>query len=424
VYVRALIRQQAAFAWDEIHFLELNFADESFTRWAGGEPLEEGAFKAAKKGFSFPNWGALLDGPNAIGVARGGRALFYDGRGEYGTYLHAHGDAAWQGWKEGERRVAAWLWMGSDEKPPAAVPAAARALPDGVRAVLTTPAVRERIEAERTAAGAGADTTPAGRRRLWRAALAERLEAQGRLEEVAPWLDGKEPASWTTLAAGDLALVLERSADGLACQSLYDLKTGRELLSARPEPLFVLTLRHAPSGRELRADARSGWGAVEVEAKGAGAEIRWSRPADAALTGVTVVAAATLDPARHAIGWTFRVENAGKECGVWRAGFPRVALGAFGDDVAVFFPRGPGEVKRGLHKQGFRYGGTYPDGWTAMQFMAAYDEQAGTGLYVGMHDGEAHTKEILVEGRRRSTTCCSPSTIRRRTWGRRAWGSG
>jgi hypothetical protein len=405
VLVRAAIRQQEDFAWDEIHFLELNFPDAAFPRWAGGDPPAEGAFAATKKGFSHPAWGALLDGPNAIGVVRGGQALFYDGRGEYGTYLHAHGDAAWQGWKDRERSVSAWLWMGSDEKPADAVPAAARALPDSTRAVLTTAAVQERIAA--AGAAAAKDAGSGAARKRWRVAMAERLASQGRSWEIGPWLDGRDltswttvspsahpqTTSWTTLSAGDLVLVLEWCDGRLDVESLYDMKAGRELLPEIPEPLFVLTFR-SHSGRELQMTSRSYWDDVRVEPRAGSLTIRWLEPG-----GTCVVAVATADPARHAIAWTFRVENTGKEWSVWRASFPRVAVGAFGDDVTTFFPRGPGEVKKSLHATSFRYGGTYPDGWTSMQYVAAYDEKAGTGLYVGMHDPEAHTKDLLVEGR-------------------------
>ncbi len=390
VLVRAEIRQIAPFAWDEIHFLELNFPDASFSRWAGGDPPSEGAFAAEKKSFSFPSWGAVLDGSNAVAVVRGGRVLFYDGRGEYGTYLHAHGDAAWQGWKDLRRRVSAWLWVGSDDAPVAASAAASRALPDGARAVLTTPEARARIDA----AWRDGDC-----RQRWRAAAAERLEAQGRFGEIAPWLEGKSPGSWTVLDASDLALILERSSGGLAVRSLYDMKAGRELLSACAEPLFTLTLRHAPSGREAKLDSSSGWDLVEIRPDGGPAAwtLRWSRPAGH--EGVRVTVGAVEDPAGHSVSWTFRVEGVGGEWGVWRAAFPRLAVDAFGSDVAVFFPRGPGEVQRGLAGRAFRYAGTYPDGWTGMPFMAAYDEKAETGLYVAVHDGEAHTKDILLESR-------------------------
>ncbi len=49
VLVRAAMRQKEPFAWPELHFLELDYPQESFPRWVGGEPLEQGLFTASKK---------------------------------------------------------------------------------------------------------------------------------------------------------------------------------------------------------------------------------------------------------------------------------------------------------------------------------------------------------------------------------------
>jgi len=69
-FVRATVTQQADFAWRELHFLELNYPDRSFGSWAGGEPLQTGTFAAKKKGFGFPDWGLIREGPNAIAMLR------------------------------------------------------------------------------------------------------------------------------------------------------------------------------------------------------------------------------------------------------------------------------------------------------------------------------------------------------------------
>jgi len=78
--------------------------------------------------------------------------------------------------------------------------------------------------------------------------------------------------------------------------------------------------------------------------------------------------------------------------------FPQVALASLGTNAAVLFPRGPGEVQRGVWDRPFNYQGDYPGGWCSMQFMAAYREGAKpTGLYVAMHDPWGSTKEIAVK---------------------------
>jgi len=81
---------------------ELNYPDESFGAWAGGEPPQTGTFTGTKEGFSFNDWAMLRDGRNAIAMLRAGRMLFHDGRGGYGTYLHARSTKAWGGWKDAD----------------------------------------------------------------------------------------------------------------------------------------------------------------------------------------------------------------------------------------------------------------------------------------------------------------------------------
>ncbi len=80
-------------------------------------------------------------------------------------------------------------------------------------------------------------------------------------------------------------------------------------------------------------------------------------------------------------------------------GFPQIAITELGPDAKVFFPRAPGEVQKGLWQREFHHQGLYPEPWTTMQFMAAYDEQSKTGLYVAMHDPNAGAKDISVASR-------------------------
>jgi hypothetical protein len=77
--------------------------------------------------------------------------------------------------------------------------------------------------------------------------------------------------------------------------------------------------------------------------------------------------------------------------------FPGVAVADLGPKGCVLYPQGSGIVEREPWKHGFRYTGTYPSGWTTLQYLAAYDEDARTGLYLGVHDPWGSTKDLLVE---------------------------
>ncbi|MDW8029091.1 MAG: hypothetical protein RMK94_11935, partial [Armatimonadota bacterium] len=215
IFVTTKVRQRKPFVWNELHFLELNFPDESFGEWAGGEPTRKGKFEASQKSFGFSDWGAIIDGRNCIAVLRSGQALFHDGRGGYGTYLHAHGDSAWQEWQSTERNFSAWLLVGSFDDPIAIVRSMLHQLPTDAKVVVTLPEVRSAIAKAK------------GKLPAWHLALAEKLEGQGRFEEALQFAKGKVPVNWLLLTAGNLDITFERTLDGIRLQSLFDLASVR-----------------------------------------------------------------------------------------------------------------------------------------------------------------------------------------------------
>ena len=394
VFVRAEVGQKTAMAWNELHFLELNFPDKSFPNWAGGEPLKKGGFSGSQKSVGFGGWGMLLDGRNGIAALRGGKVLLYDGRGGYGTYLHAHAWRAWAGWRDKEATFAGWLWIGTDGDSVARVREAAGRLPTSAHLIATRPKLRDAIEAARKA-------DDRDRIYLYNVAMAEKLEAEGKLDLAEQALAGRVPDKWATVIAGDLALTLAPVKDGLRCGGLFDLARGVELLSAAQPPLFTCTLRHSRSRKEIRLRADTGWGEVDVRKDKTALTIRWARPAEPAeLSALRVTAVATPDAAKGRISWTLRVDIGGDTpWSVWRVRFPQISLGPFARRVRAFFPRGSGQVAKDVGGRPWRLRGTYPSGWTPMQFLAAYDAQGATGLYVAVHDGRAHVKDILAETR-------------------------
>jgi hypothetical protein len=394
--VRATITQKETFSWPEIHFLELNYPREAMPQWAGGEPMERGRFTASNTSFGFSQWGAILDGPRAIGMLQCGRALFYDGGP--GTYLHAHGDAAWQPWDQMRREFSAWLWIGMDPQPAEAIRAAAASLPTATQATVTVRTVRQRIEQARSELAA----RPLAEQRAgwWRIAGAEQLEAQGRFEEALQAASGKRPDGWTVLSAGDLGIILRRAEGGVRLASLYDCSSRRELLAPRVLPLFDLTFRHLTSKAMLQLKADAGWTQCEVATPDPvkGAEIRWQRPAEKRLGGLRVVASVLPEPG-GALHWRLKVECVPAEWSVWQVRFPQLAVADLGPQAKVLLPRGAGELQQDPWQRSFEYRGTYPSGWTSMQLLAAYDAGGKAGLYVAMHDPLGSTKDIVVESR-------------------------
>jgi hypothetical protein len=94
--------------------------------------------------------------------------------------------------------------------------------------------------------------------------------------------------------------------------------------------------------------------------------------------------------------WTIRVDNASDDWTVWRVTFPQLALADLGEGSQAFFPRGAGEVQHDLWQRSFQYTGTYPSGWTSMQFFAVNDKKQSSGIYLATHDPLGSTKEIRL----------------------------
>lgn len=385
IFVTAKAHQREPLAWNELHFLELNFPDESFREWVGGEPLLQGKFEASQKSFGFNDWGALIDGRNVIAVLNSGQALFHDGRSGYGTYLHAHGDAAWQGWRGTERVFSAWLLVGSFDEPIVTIRSMLNQLSTDAQVIVTLPEVRNAIV----------------KAKGWHRALAEKLEAQGRFKEALQFARGKVPVNWLLKTAGDLGIALQHIGNGIRLESLFDRKSNRELSAAQSLPLFTITLRHVPGKREMQLTAESGWKQVEMKGTGNGVALHWRRPKEPSLASIEVILHATVIETASAFHWSLDIGHLPPDWSLLRVSFPQIAIADLGENAEVFFPRGPGEVQRNLWKRAFTFRSLYPNGWCTMQFLAAYDGtgnvRRGTGIYVDVHDPYGSAKEIVVK---------------------------
>ena len=177
--------------------------------------------------------------------------------------------------------------------------------------------------------------------------------------------------------------------------SLFDLAKHRQLLTAKPTPLFTVTMRQMESKEEVSLRADAGW--EQVQAKAATpVELRWQTPKDKRLGGLRVTVLGSLDEAAGAMRWKLTIDQVPKPWCVRRVMFPQLALDAANPQFELFYPKGPGQVKRAPWPPQFQYGGMYPQGWITMQFMAAYNQQQGTGLYYAMHDPLGSIKDFHV----------------------------
>lgn len=395
VFVTAEVTQAQAFKWNELHFLELNFPGKDFKEWAGGEPLNKGTFQANGKSHRVTSWGALVDGPNAISMFDCGSVIFHDGRGGYGTYIHAHGDRAWKPWSDTKAQFSAWLWIGSSNDAVENIKALVKQPPAAANIIVTTTDVRTAIEA-----------TEEQPEKKWRSAMAQQLEAAGRLEQAIDAAQGRFLPNWILVDAGDLKLVLEKAEQGIRLLSLLDTRIGQELLAPGAPPLFSVILRDTQTKELLTMTADSSWRQVDIFQSNTirGHNINFLAPADARLKGIRAALKLSTDKRQNAVDWDLQVANENSRWALWKVVFPQVSVGHLGEDSKTFLPHTAGIELPDMWSTAQKKGGTYPSGWTCMQYMAAYNPVVQTGLYIGMHDPVGSTKDIFAEGQPKGRT--------------------
>ncbi len=397
VFVTATISQDEAFAWNEAHFLELNFPGDDFTRWAGGSPWQTGDLLGNSSSHRLSDWAAVMSEHDAIAMFGCGRVLVHDGRGQYGTYLHAAGDRSWENWQDTHHKFSGWLWLGDAAQISDAIEFWRQQMPRMTQGSLTDSQTHEAIANARHEAS----QLPQGEHPVyaWRAAMARRLEAEGRPEQAMKTLGGQVPDSLTAIWAADIWFTVRDRADGIETVSLLDAARQHEHLTRKQPPLFEIILRNTDTGTDVTLFADRGWQATSASKSGWGpGYLTWSKPANELIGDLTVEAQAWPDQ-HNTLRWRFTVSKPEPPWSVWQVRFPQLELAPPGKQSALFFPRGPGEVTTTAWSSAFSFGGTYPSGWLSMQFLASYDPESRHGLYWGLHDPLGSTKDISAKSR-------------------------
>ena len=207
-------------------------------------------------------------------------------------------------------------------------------------------------------------------------------------------------ADQTLVQAGSMKLVLEKVQEGMRVLSLFDNNTSQELLSPNTSSLFSLELHHVKTKELVTIAADAGWREVEVSNVDTTGQrvLSFKEPADDRLKGIGVEVRLLTDNAESALIWDLQVTNNSEQWALWHIIFPQVSVKYLGEGSSVFLPHTAGIERSDLWDNSERKGGTYPSGWTCMQYMAAYDATGKTGLYVGMHDPFGSTKDIFAQG--------------------------
>jgi hypothetical protein len=203
-----------------------------------------------------------------------------------------------------------------------------------------------------------------------------------------------------TVEAGELRIVLEKAPQGLRVLSLTDTAKDENLLASDPLPLFSATVRDTKTKEVRTITADTGWQQVHVSHEEATGKYKltFAAPVDERLKGIRVEATVTPEKTENAMTWDLQIINESPQWSLWHVVFPQIAVKDLGEGGRVFVPVTAGVELANLWSKADKKGGTYPSGWTCMQYLAAYNKTTRTGLYVGVHDPFGSTKDIRAEG--------------------------
>jgi len=398
--VQATVTQEKPFAWDELHFIEINYPDTSFTSWMTKDSPAGGSLAADRSSKVSSGWAALTDGASVLGLIAPDALRIYDGRGEYGTYLHG----PWVSWATERTSFQAYVYADATGGKADALAAIA----DGVGSA-RPPRVSTSLIDELTG-----KVSAAGAQGRWAAAVASGSARTGvglgdavvRLRAAANAVrEGQDPVEASAsagervraLGGGRIRAAVRQIPGGAVLASLWDAKVGRELLSG-PGALFRAEFRDAEK-RAISVDSSSGFGSASVDAEGDTLRVQFGDAKDARLAGThaTVVMLGDGDALRSALSI-----DAGEAVSLMSAtpltlDLAPLSEGSAGETPAprddyLVSPVVSGQLVRDPIGKGTSTSGQYPSGWTPVQMGAYYDARGG--LYFACEDPNASTKDI------------------------------
>ncbi|NLC58628.1 MAG: hypothetical protein GX774_17485 [Armatimonadetes bacterium] len=344
VEVTARIERDDDFAWSELHFLQISRKDNAFPKWAGGDPIQQGTFVDARKGYDLPRWAMMANDQDAVGLAPEWSVSLYDGIGDYYNYIQR----VLGPFTERAIDLRANLYLG----PARPAERIGQALTDAPKV-----AVRE--------GGAGPDV----------------------VERNVP-----RPAA-RRLENGTVSFGFAAAAEGMGLVSLFSQRTGHEFLTGPSEkPLLWRLVLRGPDATDIRLDNTTPARCSLTERATQDAKVAELTWAGIALEGepdaLTVRVRVELPLQGGTALWSIDVDNRSRRYGLWEVYFPLfLGLSEAGvPDVAV--PRSNwGCLYRGLRST---TSGFYPSCDWPMQFLLLNEQQHG--LYLAAHDPGASTK--------------------------------
>ncbi len=230
-----------------------------------------------------------------------------------------------------------------------------------------------------------------------------------------PWFERKQWEGLRMLDNGKVGLAFECTGHGIALQSFFDLESETEFLSETATPFWSVSLAAGEEKRELTSS--EGFTHFEAHAAPAldsqlelGVQTKWLTAQGEGLEKLCIEC--MLAFVGNSITASLTVDNPSSTWSVRSITFPRFALRQIGDseqDDFLVVPHGSGDLRRSPIKTKATFSGRYPSGWCSMQLFSHYDTTSG--LYLGIHDPYASTKELAVKAPNDSSleiTCTWP----------------
>jgi len=417
--VEADVTQNFAHQWRSLHFIEMQIGAAGFTHVVTDK--FSGALKQAGKFSEGSEWAAVYNEKLLLATcASQGPGVWDGGGGHYGAYLRA-GTAPMTTlrypWKAAivfapgrkaleDKTVQRWSAILAD---PPAVSVSFDKL--GLRVAQAAQAVRERETSVENLTGSAWATTHVAvtlarqqadiaRERLRAGAFRESLdairscretldiEAQDADVEIRGAVQAGVVMGHPFLANGHAAFLWSKGADGSGLMSIFDRKSGREILKARPSEatLWEIAVKQARGGKTYtNVGARCTVTREATDEEGR-LEFRWSGDVDVELSAHLAAGDALL---RCRLSADTESDTAGLVTVTFPliAGVAPLTEGARGDSILETW--GLGWQKPSPLVTGKVSSTNYPRG---MQFTALLGD--ARGIYFAEEDGDANRKEI------------------------------
>ena len=214
-----------------------------------------------------------------------------------------------------------------------------------------------------------------------------------RMKPCTEYTDGCANGNEVTLRAGDLLARFTSDGHGAELTELRDLARDMTLMLGG-DTLFTVMVREIESGKQIRLSSDCGWEKVTILHGCHKMTMIFDEAIDA--PGISALLTARTFDDCHRITWEMDVRNSGDKLTVLQSDYPRLTYDAAGI-THVFVPAGSGMIYENVRQTELHEFMQYSQAWAAMQYMCCWFEDAGRGLYYGIHDPSPTKKDMISD---------------------------